>query len=113
MKHLVFALAIIVCGSPRATPAQDSTRGPDGRIAWIRATPDKLVATSLGNEQATELWIADSSGAHARRLVTGRAADSVEHALAALSSPRFSPDGRRIYFLSRAWVTSDAVHAVD
>jgi hypothetical protein len=88
-------------------------RAADGRVAFVRATPEYLVPTSLGDEQATELWIANADGTHARRLVTGAAADSAEHTLASMSSPRFSPDGRRIYFLSRAWATSDAVHAVD
>ena len=52
-------------------------------------------------------------GGTPRMLVHGRASASVEHALAELKEPWISPDGRRIYFLSDAWVTSSAVHAVD
>ncbi len=112
---LAFALALMGC-SARARvqlPTTELARASDGRVAFIRPTPDHMVSTSLGDAQATELWIADADGSHARRLVSGAAADSVERAVAAMSSPQFSLDGRRIYFLSRAWVTSDAVHVVD
>ena len=33
--------------------------------------------------------------------------------LAGLSSPTFANDGKRIFFLSAAWVVSDALHVVD
>lgn len=94
-------------------PDTGLARANDGRVAFVRATPGRLVSTSLGDEQVTELWVANADGSHARRLLTGASGDSVERTIAAMSSPQFSPDGRRIYFLSRAWVTSDAVHAVD
>lgn len=110
---LVLGLAACRSAARIQLPATGLTRAADGRVAFVRATPDHVVSTSLGDEQATELWVANGDGTHARRLVTGVAADSVERALAAFSSPQFSPDGRKIYFLSRAWVTSDAVHAVD
>jgi hypothetical protein len=117
VNRFAFALLIGVaaCRNTERLRLPDTgvARSPDGRVAFIRPTPGRLVSTSLGDAQATELWIADADGANARRLVVGAPADSVEHALAAFSSPRFSPDGRRVYFLSRAWVTSDAVHAVD
>jgi hypothetical protein len=103
------ALCLAACRNPNGLRLPDTSlaRSSDGRVAFIRATPNRLVATSLGDEQATELWIANANGAHARRLLTGASADSVERTLAALSSPQFSLDGRQIYFLSRAWVTSD------
>lgn len=117
LTRFAFALAfcLVACRNPDRVRLPDTglARASDGHVAFVRATPNHLVSTSLGDEQATELWIANADGAHARRLLTGASADSVEHTLAAMSSPRFSPDGRRIYFLSRAWVTSDAVHAVD
>jgi hypothetical protein len=111
----IFAVTVVACHSATAIPLPGTgvVHAANGRVAFIRPTPDRLVPTSLGEEQATELWVANADGTGARRLVVGRAADSIEHALAAFSSPHFSPDGRRLYFLSRAWVTSDAVHAVD
>jgi len=109
------ALALAACRNPSPIRLPDTglARASDGRIAFVRATPKQLVSTSLGDEPATALWIATADGSHARRLVTGSAADSVERTLAVMHSPEFSPDAQRIYFLSRAWVTSDAVHAVD
>jgi dipeptidyl aminopeptidase/acylaminoacyl peptidase len=117
MRHILGSIAVTLAACQRTTalrlPDTVPARAPDGRVAFVRATPGRVISTALGDEQATELWIANADGTHARRLVTGRAADSVERTLAGFSSPHFSPDGRRLYFLSRAWVTSDAVHAVD
>ena len=112
---LVLVAGLAACHHPvrLALPDSGIARAPDGRVAFVRPTPHDSIPTSLGMEQATELWIADADGGHPRRLVRGSAGKTVERSLAAMSSPQFSPDGRRIYFLSRAWVTSDAVHAVD
>lgn len=112
-RALVLGLAACSSATRLKLPDTGLARAPDGRVAFVRATPTHLVATSLGEEQATELWIANPDGTHARRLLVGNASDSVPHALALMTSPLFSPDGRYIYFLSRAWVTSDAVHAID
>lgn len=87
---------------------------PDGRtITFIRGTPGDSVETSLGPDEATQVWVVGADGSGARMLVRGRAAPEPERALALMSSPQFSPDGKRVYFLSVAWVTSGAVHAVD
>lgn len=87
---------------------------PDERwIAWVRATPRDSVEGPAGRVQAGELWIARTDGSGARRLARGGASREPRELLAALSAPRFSPDGREVYFLSRAWATSGALHAVD
>lgn len=86
---------------------------PDGRtVAFVRGTPGDSVDSALERDEATALWIIGTDGGGARMLVRGRSADP-EQMLAQFQSPRFSPDGRRIYFLSSAWATSGAVHAVD
>lgn len=82
-------------------------------VAYVKPTPQRLVRTSLGEEQATELWISSADRSHERKLVEGAHSDSAALSLADFSSPAFSPDGKRIYFLSSAWVTSKAVHEVD
>jgi dipeptidyl aminopeptidase/acylaminoacyl peptidase len=93
---------------------RDPALSPDGRtIAFIRDTPGDSVDTVLGREEGTSLWTIGVDGSGARMLVRGRSSETPGHALAMLQSPRFSPDGRRIYFLSEAWATSRAVHAVE
>ena len=90
---------------------KEAALSPDGQmIAFVRRTPGLLVSTALGPEEATELWLMRADGTGAKRLVRGRGSAAPEDTLADLKSPQFSPDGRRVYFLSRGWVTSDAVH---
>ncbi|MDB4906001.1 MAG: hypothetical protein JWO05_785 [Gemmatimonadetes bacterium] len=112
---LVLIVGLVSCRSAERISLPDTglARAADGRVAFVQATPRRLVQTSLEEQEATELWIASADGSNARLLVSGRASDSVERAIASISSPRFSPDGHRLYFLSTAWVTSAAVHAVD
>jgi len=86
---------------------------PDGKaIVFVRST-GKTIQGNVGDEEATELWLIGSDGLSSERLVSGREDTNPKKNLAVLSSPQFSPDGTKIYFLSTAWVTSDAVHVVD
>jgi hypothetical protein len=55
----------------------------------------------------------DSDDLRAERLVSGGEETNLEKSIAVVNSPQFSPDGKKVYFLSTAWVTSDAVHVVD
>ncbi len=92
----------------------DPVLSPDGRwVAWVRATPRDSVEGPAERVQAGEVWIARTDGSGARMLVRGGGAREPRELLAALSAPRFSADGREVYFLSRAWATSGALHAVD
>ena len=87
---------------------------PDGkRIAFVRSTRGKTVQTSLSDTEATELWLIDSDGKQPELLVSGKEDGDPKKSLADFSSPQFSPDGRKIYFMSVGWVTSGAVHVVD
>jgi dipeptidyl aminopeptidase/acylaminoacyl peptidase len=124
-----FAQAVAVDGgnvvyraSAQSAPRRLTTGGrdrepvlsPDGRtVAFVRGTPGDSVDTALGRQEATALWVVGTNGSGARMLVAGRAAAEPQRTLAAFQSPRFSPDGGVIYFLSSAWVTSAAVHAVE
>jgi dipeptidyl aminopeptidase/acylaminoacyl peptidase len=92
----------------------EAVLAPDGRrIAFIRRIPGDSVESATGPEEATSLWIMRVDGGDARMLVRARSADDPRRTLSGFQHPRFSPDGRRIYFLSSAWVTSAAVHAVE
>jgi dipeptidyl aminopeptidase/acylaminoacyl peptidase len=87
---------------------------PDGRtVAFIRRMPGDSVDGPYGWEEATALWIISADGSDARMLVRARSADEPREVLAGFQHPRFSPNGRQIYFISSAWVTSGAVHAVE
>jgi dipeptidyl aminopeptidase/acylaminoacyl peptidase len=80
---------------------------PDGKqVAFVRRTPGRTTET------ADEIWVVGTDAKRARRLVEAREHQDPKQTLAALKSPAFSPDGRWIYFLSSAWATSDAVHAI-
>jgi len=93
---------------------RDPVLSPDGRtIAFIRETPADSVEILIGPEEATELWTIRVDGSDARMLLKGRSAEIAGEALAQFQSPRFSPDGQRIYFLSAAWANSSAVHVLD
>jgi hypothetical protein len=82
-------------------------------VAFVRRIPRQLVPTALDSMEKTELWVAHRDGTSARQVVAGKSAADPRYALAGLSDPAFSPNGREIYFLSVAWVTSGAVHVVN
>jgi dipeptidyl aminopeptidase/acylaminoacyl peptidase len=87
---------------------------PDGRrVAFIRATPSLSVDAGAGTLPGNELWLMNADGRGAKRLLRAHAGSKPQNTLAALESPQFSPDGRTLYFISAAWVTSGAVHALD
>ena len=83
------------------------------RIAFVRATPGKMVDTGSGRVQATELCVIDTEGKTGEVLVRGADDPKPENVLADFSTPQFSPDGKTLYFVSAAWAVSGAVHAYD
>lgn len=87
---------------------------PDRRtVVFVRATPGRMVEGPSGPVQATEVWTIRVDGTGARMLLRGRAGRTPQTMLADFGTPQFSPDGRKVYFLSSAWVTSSAVHVID
>lgn len=113
---------LVYRASADAAPRQLTTTGldsdpalsPDGRtIAFIRRMPGQSVLGPSGYVEASALWIMRVDGGGARMLVRARSTHNPEWMLSGLRQPRVSPDGRLIYFLSSAWTTSGAVHAVD
>ncbi len=93
---------------------EQAALSPDGQMAaFVRRTPGKTVKAGVGQAEATELWSIRVDGTEAKQIVVGRSAEKMDSVLAGFRDPQFSKDGKRIYFLSAAWVTSAAVHVVD
>ncbi|MCP3060128.1 hypothetical protein LXT21_15195 [Myxococcus sp. K38C18041901] len=95
---------------------QDSqpSLSPDGRaVVFVRNASGKKVESATGEVEANEVWWVDTSGGKPRRLVASTASDDPKASLGALEAPQFSPDGKTVFLLSAAWVTSGAVHKVD
>ena len=87
---------------------------PDGKwIGFVRTIPGKEISTGSGNAEATELWQIRVDGKNPSALVRPKGSDKMETILAGFSTPRFSTNGKLIYFLSEAWSTSGALHVVD
>jgi dipeptidyl aminopeptidase/acylaminoacyl peptidase len=90
------------------------TLSPDGKfVAFVRGTPDKIIATGSGDADATELWIVGSDGHKPTPLVRGRESQDMHQVIAGIVGAQFSPDGKRLYFACSAWATSGAVHVID
>jgi len=81
-------------------------------VVFVRRTPTSPIFTGLGPLDTNELWTAETNaGGKAHRVLAGRAIDvkSDELQLAGLSSPKFSPDARRVYFLAQIAATTKHV----
>ena len=102
---------------PLTTGGRDSepNLSPDGRtVVFVRSNPSaKPLDSGAGEADANELWTVGADGKNATLLVRSAAHPEPKFLLAGLSAPQFSPDGKRVYFMSAAWATSGAVHAVE
>ena len=92
-------------GAPRLSP--DGTL-----VAFTRLTRDADEANF--NPAVRDLWVIRLKDHKARRLVTGapEGKEQPEQVLAAIDHPAFSPDDDTVYFMTAAWATSSAIHAV-
>ena len=97
---------------------------PDGKIiAFIRRSftqADYLVGSPEDWESPTpvadQIWIIQTNGQNEKLFVKEKVLqDRLEERVAHIAdgSLKFSPDGRSLYFISDAWVTSGAIHVVD
>src|SRR5689334_1423963 len=82
----------------------------------VAHAPDRTRSAEIrnvsGGDGGDEIWLIDRHGP-ARRLVAAREDQDPPRNLQRFDQPLFSNDGRTLYFNSRAWVTSSALHAVD
>ncbi|MDD4911757.1 MAG: hypothetical protein PHP57_05630 [Sideroxydans sp.] len=86
---------------------------PDGqRVAYLHIKPRAERDHELF--RGNEIWLVDVTGSNARRLVKTYVDDeNAEANLAQFNSLAFSVAGDHLYFLSAAWMTSDALHVLD
>ena len=99
-------------GLPRG--ASEAALSPDKRFAaFVQAASGAKISTGQDDAAPNQVWLMDTKTHKAARLVVSRQSGDMKQVLGGLHSPVFSADGREVYFLSSAWATSDAVHAVD
>jgi len=92
----------------------EATISPDGQlVAFVRRSQRLPIEAGAGPFPATDLWLIRIDGTGARRVLAARPHDDLKRLLAGLNALHFSPDGRTLYFISAAWVTSGAIHSVD
>ena len=102
-------------GRTRRLPGSGHDRmpalSPDGAlVVFVREG-----VPAAGHEATipTELWLRDIRSGAERRLLGETASEDPEKTQTGFNNPVFSNDGRTVYVLGHAWVTSDVVLAVD
>jgi hypothetical protein len=87
---------------------------PDGTlVAYVHSVSGKAIETGAGEGGLTELWIAHPDNARTEKLVSPRSAEDMSNVIAGITDIQFSGDSRTIFFSSKAWATSGAVHKVN
>ena len=94
---------------------------PDGRwVAFNREVGDRakecLENKDLWECSSHQLWIIDIETKTERMLLEPRTdvpADRRQEIIYQFNGKEFSPDSKTIYFITPAWTTSSAIHAVD
>lgn len=124
----LIAAFVVICCAPKPVTAQARPTGvrgviPDSEVAYApdstlvvfprRTTPLIPGRPADEDDDPRELWIARPDGTGARRLLAARPDTSQKRRLSRFMTPAFSLDGRRIFFLSKAWATSHALHVYD
>ncbi len=94
--------------------ASDPALSPDKHfVVYIQAVPGAKISTGQDEAEPNQVWLLNTATRKTTRLAVSRQSDDMTQVLGGLHSPVFSADGRQVFFLSSAWATSDAVHAVD
>lgn len=79
---------------------EDPRVSPDGRlVAYVRVTVDRA-----GNRYRRAIWLAPTDGSSPRRLTAGLKSDT---------SLRWSPDGRRVAFVSDREDEAQQLYIID
>jgi WD40-like Beta Propeller Repeat len=87
---------------------------PDGKwVAFVRKVEGKAIATVSDEVEPTELWQVRVDGKEPSVLLRCRDSQKPESVIGAFENLQFSTNGKLLYFITPAWVTSGAVHVVD
>ena len=87
---------------------------PDSKwVAFVRKVDGKRIATGSDEVEPTELWQVRVDGKEPSMLVRCRESKKMESLIGGFENLQFSADGKLLYFVTAAWVTSGAVHVVD
>ncbi len=87
---------------------------PDGRLVYYtrRAAGPRDEQYCAGPPKADELRVIGIDGKDDKLVLSGHRGDP-ESQLCDFRNKQFSADGRRLYFMTPGWATSDALHVVD
>lgn len=86
----------------------------DGKfLVFVRRVRNRAVQLGYDGDYERELWIANTSTGEQRRLLASTTGVGAEQNLTRFERPQFSLDGRSVFFETRAWETSNAVHVID
>lgn len=103
-------------GEQSLTQSHDISKAvssPDGAwIAYVRHFPPTKEEEEALPDGRSELWLVDRTGTNRRRLLTGTANGEVERTTAEINDILFGLAGDRIYILTTAWATSNAIHEI-
>lgn len=107
---LALGAAVVITAGSAAALAPNEAVSPDGKVrVFIKQEAEASTAPAGG--QRTSLWIAE--GGRERMLAGPHAGGKAEDEFQSFNTPVFAPDGRSVYVVADAWVTSGAVHKVD
>lgn len=91
----------------------DQRYGGDDSVAGAQLSADGQWVAFVKHVPQSEIWLASMQDGSARKVLAERASDEPGRNLTGFAHPRFSPDGRTIFFLAEAAATSSDLHALD
>lgn len=87
---------------------------PDGQtIVFVRVTPITTPVEEGEVTVTTELRTINKNSSQESLLLKESLSNEPDNNLQLFSSPEFSPSGDAVYFMTKAWATSGAIHKVD
>ena len=107
---LTLGAVILPNAAAQAADAPQEAVSPDGRIRVLVKT-EPTTSTAPAGGPRTSLWISEDG--RERLLAAPHEGAKAEEEFQSFNTPVFAPDGRSVYVVADAWVTSGAVHRVE